>query len=114
MTAPSLTGRTLIAATVIAALAVALVAHRSASRRSHALAQQSCQPSAGVIAADARRSIDTIARLRDRAQEVTSFTNTGNLVVVRTEDTNRLAPHDGGKVSFDCGGNVRLVWLDGG
>jgi type II secretory pathway component PulK len=114
MHSPALNARTLIAVTVIAAICAALFARKEREGRSTALAQHVCQSTTSEIASDARRSVDTISRLRDRTQEVTSLVRTHDLVVIRTQDTNPLASHDGGKVSFDCNGRIRLVWLDGG
>lgn len=107
--------RALLAVVVIVACALALVAHRKASSPPRTLGgPRVCKPTVDQLEAFARRATDTITRLRDRVQAVTAVRREPGGVVVRTEDTNRLANHDGGKVSFDCEGHVRVVWLDGG
>jgi len=99
---------------VIAALVAAVAARRVSRRLAVASSYPSCAPSTRQLANFARLSVDTIARLRDHAQTPTLVTHEGGFTVVRTEDANPLADHDGGKVSFDCSGAVHFVWLDGG
>jgi hypothetical protein len=114
MTVRSVTGKTLIVVLLVAGLGATLIARNGTTTGTTPPKQDSCQLSTADLDAFERQAADTVSRLRDRVQKVTSVRSEHSLVVIRTEDTNRLAAHDGGKVSFDCRGHIELVWLDGG
>jgi hypothetical protein len=61
-----------------------------------------------------RLATDTIATLRGRTQRVKRVTWTPDGLEIRTEDSDRLAAHDGGLAAFDCAGRLTFLWLDGG